>query len=57
MGCMDKVWCPATFLHNLKDWGIEDPRGKPIEKVREIRDEIEQRVKELTTSLGRNTNQ
>ena len=32
MGCMDKVWCPATFLHNLKDWGIEDPRGKPIEK-------------------------
>jgi arsenate reductase (thioredoxin) len=57
MGYMDKDWSATTFLHNLKDWGIEDPRGKPIEKVREIRDEIEQRVKELTASLGRNTNQ
>jgi arsenate reductase len=26
------------------DWGLEDPKGKPIEKVREIRDEIERKV-------------
>lgn len=51
MGCMDKDWCPTVFVHNIIDWGIEDPKGKSIEKVREIRDEIEQRVKELTASL------
>ena len=33
--------------------GIEDPKGKSIEKVVEIRDEIEQRVKELISGLGR----
>ncbi len=47
----------STFLHNLIDWGIEDPKDKPIEKVREVRNEIEQKVKELTASLGRDTNQ
>jgi len=47
MGCMDKEACPSLFLNNLLDWNIEDPKGKPIEKVREIRDEIDQRVKEL----------
>jgi arsenate reductase len=34
----------------VEDWGIEDPAGKPIEEVREIRDEIERRVKDLATS-------
>jgi protein-tyrosine-phosphatase len=29
------------------DWEIEDPKGKPIEKVREIRDEIERKVRTL----------
>jgi protein-tyrosine-phosphatase len=29
------------------DWGTEDPKGKPVEKVREIRDEIERKVKKL----------
>jgi arsenate reductase (thioredoxin) len=51
MGCMEKDWCPTTFVPNLVDWGIEDPKGKSIEKVREIRDEIEQRVRKLTSSL------
>lgn len=51
MGCMEKESCPTLFLHNLLDWHIEDPKGKSIEKVREIRDEIEQRVKELVTNL------
>jgi arsenate reductase (thioredoxin) len=52
MGCMDKSFCPALFLNNLIDWNIEDPKGKPIEKVREIRDTIQQRVKELVTGLN-----
>ncbi len=51
MGCMEKESCPTLFLHNLIDWNIEDPKGKSIEKVREIRDQIEQRVKELVTAL------
>src|SRR5689334_12783594 len=51
MGCMEKEWCPTVFVPNLVDWGIEDPKGKSIDKVREIRDEIEDRVKELIASL------
>ncbi|AIF82141.1 protein-tyrosine-phosphatase [Candidatus Nitrososphaera evergladensis SR1] len=51
MGCMDKSECPLLFLNNPVDWGIEDPKGKPIEKVRLIRDDIERRVKELVRDL------
>ena len=51
MGCMDKEACPSLFLNNLLDWNMEDPKGKPIEKVREIRDEIDQRVKELVAGI------
>jgi arsenate reductase len=51
MGCMEKESCPTLFLHNLVDLHIEDPKGKSIEKVREIRDEIEQRVKKLVGNL------
>jgi len=52
MGCMDRSDCLLLFLNNPVDWSIEDPKGKPIEKVREIRDEIERRVKELAENLG-----
>lgn len=51
MGCMDQSECPMLFIHNVVDWGIEDPKGKPIEKVRQIRDNIEKRVKEIAASL------
>ncbi len=51
MGCMDRSECPLLFLNNPIDWGIEDPKDQPIEKVREIRDEIERRVKELVNNL------
>lgn len=51
MGCMDKESCPTLFLPNVLDWKLEDPKGKSIEKVREIRDEIELRVKELVANL------
>jgi arsenate reductase (thioredoxin) len=53
MGCINKTECPMLFLNNVIDWGIEDPKGKPVEKVREIRDEIERRVKEIAQSLQR----
>ena len=51
MGCMDKESCPTLFLNNVIDWNIEDPKGKSDDKVREIRDEIERRVKELVSGL------
>jgi protein-tyrosine-phosphatase len=51
MGCMDTTECPSLILGRYVDWGIEDPKDKPIEKVREIRDEIEIRVKELVKEL------
>jgi protein-tyrosine-phosphatase len=47
MGCDPRGFCPASFLSKVADWKLEDPKGKPIEKVREIRDEIERRVKKL----------
>jgi arsenate reductase len=54
MGCMDDKYCPALFLPKNIDWGIEDPKDKPIEKVREIRDEIEKRVLEIIDSVKDN---
>ncbi len=54
MGCMDDKFCPALFLPKVIDWGIEDPKGKPIEKVREIRNEIEKRVLEIIESTKEN---
>jgi protein-tyrosine-phosphatase len=55
MGCMDSAECPVLFLNNPMDWGIEDPKGKNIEKVRIIRDEIERRVIELVKDLEQNS--
>jgi protein-tyrosine-phosphatase len=51
MGCIERESCPALFIHDVIDWNIEDPKGKSIEKVREIRDVIDSRVKELVASL------
>jgi arsenate reductase len=51
MGCIERAECPMLFMNNVIDWGIEDPKGKPIEKVREIRDQIDRRVREIAQSL------
>jgi protein-tyrosine-phosphatase len=47
MGCSAQGVCPGPFFVPTMDWPLEDPKGKPIEKVREIRDNIEERVKQL----------
>ena len=47
MGCNDQGICPGPFFKPTVDWKLEDPKGKPTEKVREIRDDIEQRVQKL----------
>ena len=41
----------AVFMRDSVDWNIEDPKEKPIDKVREIRDDIEQKVMELCKTL------
>jgi len=50
MGCGVEGVCPATYVPT-EDWQLEDPEGKPIEKVRAIRDEIETRVKKLIEEI------
>ncbi len=52
MGCgVDADACPASFLVT-EDWGLDDPAGQPIERVREIRDQIRTRVEFLLDDLG-----
>ena len=53
MGCIERAECPMLFMNNVIDWGIDDPKGKSIEKVREIRDEIDARVREIAQGLQR----
>lgn len=52
MGCMDKTECPAIFMKKSIDWNIKDPKGKSLDQVREIRDIIEQKVREICKTLG-----
>jgi len=51
MGCSAEAACPASWVET-RDWGLDDPKGQPIEKVREIRDEISVRVKKLLSEIG-----
>jgi len=51
MGCSVEKFCPAPLLKNVIDWGLEDPKGKPIEKVRKIRDEIEAKILKLIAEI------
>lgn len=51
MGCMDKESCPALFVDKVIDWNISDPKDKDIEKIREIRDQIENEVLNLIKKL------
>jgi arsenate reductase len=44
MGCSAEKFCPAPLVKNIIDWDLKDPKGKSIQKVREIRDEIERKV-------------
>ncbi len=50
MGCNDQGICPGPFFKPTLNWTLEDPKGKSIEKVRKIRDEIERRVQDLVNA-------
>jgi protein-tyrosine-phosphatase len=49
MSCRVQGICAGPFSKPTIDWELEDPKGKSIEKVREIRDEIELGVNSLIT--------
>ncbi|KAA0082470.1 arsenate reductase ArsC [Mycolicibacterium sp. P9-64] len=50
MGCGDT--CPYVPGRRYLDWPLADPAGQPLEAVRPVRDEIEQRVRQLLGELG-----
>ena len=49
MGCGDT--CPVVPGKRYLDWVLDDPSGKPLEEVRVIRDDIENRVESLLAEL------
>jgi arsenate reductase len=52
MGCSVEAVCPkpliAQMQKKLRDWNLNDPKGKSVEEVRKIRDDIELKVRELS---------
>jgi arsenate reductase len=52
MGCGET--CPVVPGVERDDWPLEDPRRQPIERVRQIRDDVERRVRQLLAARGWN---
>ena len=53
MGCaVDSQACPSLRMETVSDWGLPDPKGKPLEEVRRIRDEIERLVTALLDEMA-----
>ena len=53
MGCGDA--CPVYPGKRYEEWDLEDPAGRDLETVRQIRDEIDARVARLVRQLGYET--
>ncbi len=49
MGCGDE--CPVYPGKHYEEWRVDDPAGRPLEDVRRIRDEIDERVRALVAEL------
>jgi arsenate reductase len=50
MGCGDK--CPYIPGKRYVDWDLPDPKGRPVDEVRDLRDEIERRTAALAAELS-----
>jgi arsenate reductase (thioredoxin) len=50
MGCGDA--CPVVPGVRYVDWDLPDPKGRPLDEVRALRDEIERRVDALVAELS-----
>ena len=44
--------CPVIPGKRYLAWELPDPKGEPLERVREIRDDIDRRVRELAGDLA-----
>jgi protein-tyrosine-phosphatase len=44
--------CPVVLGKRYESWGLPDPAGEPLDRVREIRDEIARRVESLRVGLA-----
>jgi arsenate reductase len=53
MGCGDE--CPVIPGKRYLDWALRDPKNLSIEEVRDIRDDISDRVDALVKVLDRNS--
>ena len=51
MGCIDKESCPSLFVKDVIDWSILDPKGKILEEVNKIREQIKSEVLMLIEQL------
>jgi protein-tyrosine-phosphatase len=57
MGCqVDAGKCPAVFIKGVEDWGLPDPKDRPLAEVRAMRDTIQRRVAELLAELAKTRN-
>jgi arsenate reductase len=50
MGCGEE--CPYVPGVERADWALPDPKGRPLEEVRAIRDDIRRRVASLIEARG-----
>lgn len=50
MGCSVEAACPATITP-MRDWALADPKGRPLDEVRAVRDDIARRVRDLVAEL------
>jgi arsenate reductase len=50
MGCAEGE-CPVVSVP-VEDWGLPDPAGQPLAKVRAIRDDIDRRVRSLVSTVA-----
>jgi len=55
MGCSIEEACPkpiiAQMQKKLVEWHLDDPKGRSLEEVRKIRDEIERKIMDLPAHL------
>ena len=55
MGCSIEEACPKPIIAQMQkkliEWHLDDPKGRSLEEVRKIRDEIERKIMELPAHL------
>jgi len=51
MGCVDEKSCPALFVKDVLDCNISDPKDKDLDQIREIRNQIKNKVENLIKTL------